>query len=194
VQDAGLSQAPEPRERILRAARHQFERFGYRRANVGAIAGRAGVAAGTLYRYFENKEALFRQVVAQCAAEWDATARAVVEGPGTALERLVRLGEESVRFSQESVIQRSILTRDTEIIFAPLIDEFDYQFGRINVEAMTRILREAIAEGSVRDLDPEKTAFVLFLAGTVLIDQKYFPYEEVLAVYQDLVLNGLKPR
>jgi AcrR family transcriptional regulator len=47
------------RERLLRAARELIEEGGYGAATVVAIAERAGVASGTLYRHFASKEELF---------------------------------------------------------------------------------------------------------------------------------------
>jgi AcrR family transcriptional regulator len=50
------------RERLLAAARELIEEGGYGAASVLAIADRAGVAAGTLYRHFASKEELFVEV------------------------------------------------------------------------------------------------------------------------------------
>ena len=47
------------RERLLAAAREIVEEEGYGGASVMAIAERAGVASGTLYRHFSSKEELF---------------------------------------------------------------------------------------------------------------------------------------
>lgn len=47
------------RERLLQAARELIEEGGYGASTVAAIADRAGVAAGTLYRHFPSKEELF---------------------------------------------------------------------------------------------------------------------------------------
>jgi AcrR family transcriptional regulator len=47
------------RERLLTAAQELIEEGGYGAATVIAIADRAGVAAGTLYRHFTSKEELF---------------------------------------------------------------------------------------------------------------------------------------
>src|ERR1700716_1331157 len=46
------------RERILRAAIDVFARNGYFNAKVSEIAKAAGVADGTIYLYFDNKEDL----------------------------------------------------------------------------------------------------------------------------------------
>jgi AcrR family transcriptional regulator len=50
------------RERLLGAAQELIEEGGYGAASVIAIAERAGVAAGTLYRHFTSKEELFVEV------------------------------------------------------------------------------------------------------------------------------------
>ena len=47
------------RERLLDSARTLIEQGGYAAATVIAIADRAGVASGTLYRHFASKEELF---------------------------------------------------------------------------------------------------------------------------------------
>ncbi len=47
------------RARLLHAAQELIEEGGYGAASVVAIAERAGVAAGTLYRHFSSKEELF---------------------------------------------------------------------------------------------------------------------------------------
>ncbi|MEZ4323262.1 MAG: helix-turn-helix domain-containing protein [Myxococcota bacterium] len=54
---------PAVRRRILEAARDELVAVGFLSATVGAIARRAGVSTGNVYRYFENKGALFEAVV-----------------------------------------------------------------------------------------------------------------------------------
>ena len=52
----------EKRERILRAALEAFSEKGYAEATISEIAGRADVANGTIYDYFENKEDLLLSI------------------------------------------------------------------------------------------------------------------------------------
>jgi TetR/AcrR family transcriptional regulator, repressor of fatR-cypB operon len=50
------------RDTILRAALELFVERGFHGASVPAIAERAGIAAGTMYRYFPSKEALVNEL------------------------------------------------------------------------------------------------------------------------------------
>ena len=74
------------RRRILDAARDVFFRDGFMTANLDEVAERAGVAKGTLYRYFESKADLYVAVQAARAVVGDAIA-----APGPVTARLARL-------------------------------------------------------------------------------------------------------
>ncbi|GAA1704409.1 TetR/AcrR family transcriptional regulator [Streptomyces yatensis] len=83
------------RARVLAAARASFAAEGSM-APLGAIAERAGVGAGTVYRHFPSKEDLFEAVIADSVEGFVAEGRALAaaEDPGAAffgfLERVVR--------------------------------------------------------------------------------------------------------
>jgi len=60
-----LNLPPEKQENILRAAVAEFAEQGYQRASVNSIVKRLAIAKGSLYQYFDNKEALFLHVFDQ---------------------------------------------------------------------------------------------------------------------------------
>jgi AcrR family transcriptional regulator len=78
------------RERLLAAAREIVEQEGYGAASVLAIADRAGLAAGTLYRHFACKQELFVELFRMiCDGEQRAMTEAWEAGEGRpAIERL----------------------------------------------------------------------------------------------------------
>ncbi len=79
------STATATRERLLAAAQELIEAGGYGAASVIAIAERAGVAAGTLYRHFASKEELFVEVFRSvCAGEERAMRAAAARMPADA--------------------------------------------------------------------------------------------------------------
>lgn len=57
------------RERIIRAAREIFTETSFQSMSVKAIAQKAGIATGTFYLYFTNKEALIETVVKEMYKE-----------------------------------------------------------------------------------------------------------------------------
>ncbi|MDQ7784586.1 MAG: TetR/AcrR family transcriptional regulator [Desulfomonilaceae bacterium] len=52
----------EKREFILSAAARVFAKNGYYHANVAEICKQAGISNGALYKYFKNKEAVYRSI------------------------------------------------------------------------------------------------------------------------------------
>jgi AcrR family transcriptional regulator len=87
------------RDRVLEAARAAFGAEGSD-VSLDEIARRAGVGAGTVYRHFATKEALFEAVVFERMGELVEEARALLDDPdpGRAFASFVeRLGREGAR-------------------------------------------------------------------------------------------------
>ncbi len=59
----------EVRQRILTAAEQEFKQHGYMDASIRTIADSAGISLGNIYRYFNNKEALFCAVIEPLMSE-----------------------------------------------------------------------------------------------------------------------------
>jgi AcrR family transcriptional regulator len=93
-----LLRPDERRRQLLEAATWVFARKGYRRAAVSDIIGRAGVARGTFYLYFQSKEQVFLAVVDDfhsrirrgLEAATDAAAFAPAEDPRVLLQASFR--------------------------------------------------------------------------------------------------------
>lgn len=76
------------RHEILSSALVLFSEKGYHNVSMQEIAEAAEFAVGTLYKFFQNKEELYRAIVLeQCDAFEDAIIQAI-EKPGDALEKL----------------------------------------------------------------------------------------------------------
>jgi AcrR family transcriptional regulator len=131
------------RERILEAARAAFGAEGSD-VSLDEIARRAGVGAGTVYRHFPTKEALFEAVVFDRMAQLAATARELLADPdprhafSTFIETLAREGA---------------LKRD--LIEALSRDGINLQLGDAPVlvaliDVLAELLRRAQRAGAVR--------------------------------------------
>ena len=60
------------RRRVLTAAKHLFDRKGYRDTTIDDITRRANIAHGTFYLYFHGKRDLLRELFDQAFTEFDA--------------------------------------------------------------------------------------------------------------------------
>jgi len=90
--DRTRARAAQARERIVGAAVEQLAEGGYASATVSAVARRAGVATGSVYRHFPSKAELFAEVFRRAAQrEVDAvTAAMEADGVAGAVEAFVR--------------------------------------------------------------------------------------------------------
>ena len=90
--DSGRRRAPDERPaQIVDAALTVFGEHGLAGARLDDIAQRAGVAKGTIYLYFPNKEELFREVVRRTiVARLDLAERELADAAATGPAELLR--------------------------------------------------------------------------------------------------------
>jgi AcrR family transcriptional regulator len=153
-------QAPT-RERLLRAARAVIEEGGYSAATVAAIADRAGVAAGTLYRHFSSKEELFVELFrAVCDREVEAmrAAAAAMPGGSTHVDRLETvLATFAARALRRPRLAWALIAEPVD----PLVDAERLAY-RARYSALTaEALRAGIEAGELPSQDVELTAAAL---------------------------------
>jgi AcrR family transcriptional regulator len=178
----------------MAAARKRFEKFGYRATSIALIARDAGIAVGTVYLYFKNKERILTALFEESNSRWMAEARRAADHPGSAEERLLRVAQASIERYQRDELLRAVMTRDLEVILAPLCEEFRDRVLRHDVEVMAEVLRDGIGSGELSPLDPEKTAFVLWATADALFTQKDYRYEDLIPIYIGIVRDGLRNR
>ena len=100
------------RNEILLSACAVFAEQGFRRATVDEIAQRAEVAKGTIYLYFENKEAILADLVLMALAELHSQLTAAVEAHSILQPdgRLRAMADTYLLFSQRSPDYYRLLT------------------------------------------------------------------------------------
>jgi AcrR family transcriptional regulator len=110
-------------ESVLDAALAEFLDFGLRRTNVDAVARRAGVSRATLYRRFENKEALVQAVLIRECRRFFQSIASAVDGLPTARERLVEGFVVGVRYARRDPLLSRLLATDPEALLPYLTVE-----------------------------------------------------------------------
>jgi AcrR family transcriptional regulator len=146
------AQSAARREAILAAALDEFSARGFAAARLDDVARRAGVAKGTIYLHFRDKEALFQELIRSVLSPFVATieAASVAELPlRMVAERMVGAFVREVYGTNRKNIIRLVLAEGRRF---PKVAEFYYRevVGRA-MAAMRRLVQRAVASGEIQN-------------------------------------------
>lgn len=156
------AQGIQRRDELLACAARLFAERGYAETRVVDVCREAGVAKGLFYWYFDNKEALFADLVRRVRHELRTTQAAAMDPNADALERIRQGAEATVRFMAARARFFSLLEVENlpESLGAVLRQGTDE-----HVADVRSLITEGIAAGLIRDEDP--TLLALGVVGTV---------------------------
>jgi AcrR family transcriptional regulator len=147
-------------EKILAAASRLFGTHRFHEVRMEDIAAEAAVGKGTLYRYFADKEELYRAMLGRSSDRFVRRMEGIVGGPGPARERLEALVAAVIeQFDAEphllDLIQRAeVLSSGGE--------EFPWQESRERMpQLVRRLFDEAEEEGAFVVSDPDVSLWLL---------------------------------
>jgi AcrR family transcriptional regulator len=146
------------RQAILKAALQVFAEHGFEAARLDDVATRAGVAKGTLYLYFRDKEALFealvRNAVSPLLAEMGRLAAAPQVPPAHALEAFFALFQKEVLGTERKLLLRLIIAEGPRF---PAIAEFYYrEVVSRGLALMRGLAARAAADGTFATAAPAR--------------------------------------
>ncbi|MDQ6836578.1 MAG: TetR/AcrR family transcriptional regulator [Actinomycetota bacterium] len=146
---------------MLSAAQTLIEEGGYGAASVMAIAERAGVAAGTLYRHFASKEELFVEVFRSvCAREEEAMRAAAARmAPGSTF--VAQLETVLATFAERALRNPRLAWALMAEPVDPLVDAERLAYRERYAGLIGRTLSAGIAAGQLPDQNVELTAAAL---------------------------------
>ena len=189
---ANRSDARNNHQRLLEAARSVLAECGFE-ADVTEIAARAGVGAGTLYRHFENKEALVLEVAREMSSrtvrELDEIV-ATVNDARECLKQTMQVGFQRVEEYGQLAIALVAGTQPPP--YDSVVDR--QQLAKV----FSALVDRGIAQGHFRaDIDVEYAVAVWFaLVAPQALSQlmKKRSIDEIAAATTDFMLNGLAAR
>jgi AcrR family transcriptional regulator len=149
------------RDRLLRAAQELIEEGGYGAASVIAIAERAGVAAGTLYRHFASKEELFVEVFRSVSTREERAIRAAAAQMPPEARSLARLEAVLTTFAQRALRNPRLAWALIAEPVDRLVDAERLAYRQRYAEFIAQGLRAAIAAKEIPDQDVAFTAAAL---------------------------------
>src|SRR5262249_22363761 len=151
AQGARAIRSAARREAILAAALDEFSARGFAAARLDDIARRAGVAKGTIYLHFRDKEALFQEIVGSVMGPFVGTVEGVFASDiplRTLADHMVELFSREVFGTRRKDIIRLILTEGPRF---PKLAEFYYRevLSRVLGGARARLSR-AVERGEIK--------------------------------------------
>ena len=124
------------------------------------VAAACGVGKGTLYRYFESKDALFTSLVLDGIEHLRAQLESAVAGPGEPVAKLERVVRASLAHLWERRFLFALLHRREHKPSRADAREWERRRARL-AKVVEDAVREAADAGQVRPVDPRITAETL---------------------------------
>ena len=186
----------DKREAILRAATSVFAEKGFFNAKVADIAKAAGVADGTVYLYFKNKDDVLHSIFDRAMDEFIAEGRrelALIEKPEDKLQRIAELH-----------LERLGADRDTAIVFQVELRgsiKFMQEFSAAGFAEYLDIIRRTIEDGQKTgafrtDLKPIVCAKMLYgaldeMVTNWILSNRSYPLEPMAGDVLKFFFGGL---
>ena len=157
-------QKEEVRNRILCAAYGEFLKYGFYRASMLQISGKARVPIGNLYRYFKSKEALLEAIVGAAYAETGNTVRTIFE---KWLKEADAEGNVSGALAHEIAGELTRLATEHRDGITLLIEKSDGSPYAGFIAKIADAVYGMLSEGVMRDVAEEDDVFLKIIARSV---------------------------
>lgn len=188
-------QAQRRREEVLQTAAEMFLANGYDATSTRDIAERLGMLKGSLYYYVDSKDDLLYEVIKDVYDRGEARLQAVLDGPGTPLEKLRLLIEGHLVNLTENLTATALLLHEHRRLSAErrrLVDEKQAEYR----DAVVNLIAQGQRDGLVReDVDPDVATFVLL--GALNWTYRWYRPDgekdaaEVARQFAEVLLSGL---
>ncbi len=152
----------DKKERILDAATVEIARRGYHQTSVAVIARRAGVADGTIYLYFKNKEEILVSLFTRALGRFIAQGKDKLAGLPDAVAKLRAIVD----------LHLTLVGQDRDLAIITQVElrhslHFLEELSRAQVGEYLGVIAGVVAEGAAsglfrRDLDPMLAAKAVF--------------------------------
>ena len=185
----------ETRERILSAAIDQLADGGYASATIQAVAARAGVATGSVYRHFPSKADLFAEVFRLASRrEMEVFADATEDDGRSATERIAAATEAFARRAMAAPTRAYALIAEP---VDPAVEAERLIFRRGYRDVLIDVLDQGVERGEFELHDKQTTAAALVgaigeaLVGPLAADRNGHASPSLVAAVVDFATRSL---
>ena len=186
----------DKRDLILKAATKLFARRGFFNAQVADVAREAGIAAGTVYLYFQSKDDLLISIFERTMHEALEASRLALAGVSDPVERLRRLARLHLKRLGED--------RDLAVVFQVELRQstkFMERFSSTLLQDYLHAIRDAVADAQTAGLfrsevSPTFAAKMLYgaldeMATNWILSQRRYALATQADDVVDLFVNGM---
>jgi len=188
---------------ILEAALSVFAEKGYAATRMEDIAARAGVTKGTIYLYFEGKEAVFKSLVREAIGSQVSQVIENVrryEGPAADLIRMaLNMVANLITADNRVVLPKIVVTEAGN--FPELARFYREEIIDKGLAMLKSVIARGIARGEFRPVDPDHTArlcvaplilAIIWRTTFARFDAEPYDYRGLVDTHADVLLRGLK--
>jgi AcrR family transcriptional regulator len=189
MSNPGESAGNDKRSRILDAAQSLFLRYGVKRTALDDVVRAAGIAKGTLYLYFDSKDALFAAIAERLCAETLRNAEEAIASSSSITPQIVGCLDAYIG-AMHRLTARSPhiaeLTESKEALAGAI-------FGAFN-RKMRDLLRKVLRDGGIERGDAVDMFFAAAVGTLKTGDSAAKPYRAKLTALTDILVAGLRQR
>jgi len=186
------------RKKIILAAQAEFARNGYYNTEVASIAEKAGVSKGTIYNYFDNKEAILLAVVNAGFEQLGERMRKISAEIADPVEKMSEALREYLKFFDSHKAFYRVLIREAVHILPKVRDEYR---GHVmaHVGYIEKLIKQGIASKRFVKVDARLAALCLIemigavTRGVVLMNRKLRVEEDHRTIMR-IFLNGIEKK
>jgi AcrR family transcriptional regulator len=188
---------------ILDAALAVFAEKGFAATRLDDVAAKAGITKGTIYLYFDSKQALFEALARQSiGAQIDMITARLAQFPGSSAELLrfvlSTMGSFAIT-SDRVVLPRLVLAEAAN--FPELAEFWRREVVERGIALMSGIIRRGIERGEFRDIDLQHAArlcvapilvIVLWRTTFARFEPEPYDYQGLIDTHLRTLLKGLE--
>jgi TetR/AcrR family transcriptional regulator len=186
------------RRQMLDAALELFSEKGYHNVSMHEIAERAEFAIGTLYKFFKNKEDMYRALVIEKSTEIFSELGAPLSGDGDTLHVLENYLANRARIAVEIAPLLRLhmaIAQGLSFNINAEVEKEHRKFHDQHIAKLVSVMKGGIREKVLREADPHALAVALDgLARSFFFcsfkDPKRYPHETIAPTVLDLFLKG----
>ena len=187
---------PDKAEAILQAALREFAEHGFHATDVQVVADQADVGKGTVYRYFDSKEGLFRAVAAAGLDRLEEEFTRLIASDLPFFEMVQQMGQAYASVYARDPEYAAIVIQEIAELRGAAPDTHQIYRERYR-ERDEALIRRAIDEGVLRPVDPGRMLLAIgdAIYGVVLraaLERRMDRVGDDIAYLLDLLFDGIR--